>query len=1388
MPSSGSTSFAPTMGDSLGMDAVPMHAGPTSAYASGAVYNPTLGAHLRARYNTRSYGQQKGTLDLGTMKMMDWDGGVLFLDGQVTMNDESHVGYNLGVGYRFMTLPLFPFSPDDEKIMGVSLWSDGQTVGGDNFFSQIGVSLEMLGEHIDFRANGYAPVGPRTRTRDGIETGTLTFAENSIAQQLQLVRDTALTIGEAEVAGRLGDLDAWAFAGVYGLNGGQYDAVGGQVGLRGYATPDLLLSIAIANDDEFDTNALFSATWFIGRTRAENCPTGRLRDRMRDPVIRHDYIATQQDSILVAGAAINDVNNDPLRIVHVDSSAAAGGDGTFENPLNSLDDINANSMDGDIVLAHAESDFNDQTAMLRDNQTFVGEGGGNTFSVNLLGQGTIDLPETAAGARDGNIATIAGAAGSSGVTLADGNTVQNLAFDGGLNAISSDLTNGSFGANLNNLTISGTTGDGIALTAVSLADADDVNNNGNTTEVVNLLGAVTIDEIAFNNIGGNDIDINADATGAGTNLGESINISNVTTSGAAEQSIAIRNTNDGSTATISNMTYNGGATGNGALLLDATDGQVTFRDSDLDGGVAPAITVSQTTGGVSIASTVTIDEVAGEAVFIDRVAGDGTSTVAMDAVITNATTDGGGVRIIDNTAIVNVGGNITTLNDETVTITDSKANITFSGDLASNGTGDAITITNAGTGTTNTADVTFSGTINNENDALLVVSGGDNAVLFTGPVPDTATGTDIIDTGEGIRITGRDSGAEVRFESTASVSLTGAADAIQLGGAGALANDDDSSVTFAGGLAIAGATRGITGTDGGELNITGTDNTLASTETAIRLTGGSSTGGVNFSEVNNTGGAGAVVLNGFDGTVDIDGGTLVSDAGNTAVQATDSSINLDGVDINSGSTTAVLALINGTTDRTVDIANGNMNADDIVVTTSGTAAGAGNAIVSLDTLTNVRNTDLNANGAGNLLASMDDVTGTGAGNTTLDVTDAGDGSLTITGSNAIGDVTATSSNTSSGNLLLTASNSGGTTALGAITVNDQGDGNASGNFTNVTSSAGIDFDSTDNGTASLSVSGGTYDAGIDAFADNNSSFTANVVGNTTLNAGNVDITAQNTGTFNSNLTGVDTPGTLNVAVNNNVTNATINVTGGDNTGVAVSADNTGTLTTNVNNVTTTGALAITATNDSNATIGISGGGFDDGIVVNANNTGTIDYTMSGVSFDTADNLTAVDLNFGSAITSGGINLQNNGTIQTLNGNAIDVAIAGGNIDFRLANTTLINDDAAESAANILISGTATVDATISSNTFQNNDATGPVEFLIATAAAGSPTLNLNVVDNNAISAGGGAGSGEYAVTEVSGTINVFELDDTFDNARNQGTFNPDNRADFDNLDDPPTTP
>ena len=168
--------------------------------------------------------------------------------------------------------------------------------------------------------------------------------------------------------------------------------------MRGYAYPDLLLQFAVSNDDVFNTNATFSLQWFVGRTRTNFEPCGGIADRLREPVMRNDYVALGQ-STRTGGIALTNPDGSALRIVHVDSSAAAGGNGTFENPYNEIDQANgAGSQAGDIVFAHSESVFG-TSIILKDNQRFLGEGNNLDFTVATQQEGTIVIPESSPGAR-----------------------------------------------------------------------------------------------------------------------------------------------------------------------------------------------------------------------------------------------------------------------------------------------------------------------------------------------------------------------------------------------------------------------------------------------------------------------------------------------------------------------------------------------------------------------------------------------------------------------------------------------------------------------------------------------------------------------------------------------------------------------------------------------------------------------------------------------------------------------------------------------------------------------------------------------------------------------------------------------------------------------------
>ncbi len=186
--------------------------------------------------------------------------------------------------------------------------------------------------------------------------------------------------------------------GPYVLGNDEQDSAGYRVGMRGYAYPDLLLQIAVSQDDIFNTNAAFQVTWFVGRTRNNFQPACGLADRMREPVMRNDYVALQRTTE-VGGEPLTGTDGEPLRFVHVDANAPSGGNGTYEHPLDNVGNVHANSEESDIVLLYSDGTFTGQNTLRTAGQSAVV---GRRQRRILHGQrpqqkGVVVIPETSPG-------------------------------------------------------------------------------------------------------------------------------------------------------------------------------------------------------------------------------------------------------------------------------------------------------------------------------------------------------------------------------------------------------------------------------------------------------------------------------------------------------------------------------------------------------------------------------------------------------------------------------------------------------------------------------------------------------------------------------------------------------------------------------------------------------------------------------------------------------------------------------------------------------------------------------------------------------------------------------------------------------------------------------
>ncbi len=764
---------------------------PFESSASGRVYNGTT--PLRLWHQTRGYGMEASQTAFGGRLAVDLADAIGFIDGQFRVSNESQFGLDFGGGFRWMAPGLFA---GDTRVYGITGWYDGQETNLNNYFNQIGVSFESLGEQIDFRMNANIPLENEKSGDIVIETDTVSYFENFLTVATLIPSDVALRVVDFEVAPRIFDLNAWVYAGGYQMDGNDVSDLGAKGGVRGYVTNDLAVDVGIQDDDTFGTNTVFQIIWTPGRTGAG--PTSwvhTLADRMREQVYRNTYVATTQVE-RTGGENLTDVDGDDIRVVHVDFTSTAPGDGTFENPYSSIDSANgAGSQQGDIILVHAQNGANvytGQSLTLQDEQRFLGEGGGIEHEVVTQQMGTVILPNSKPNALNLTRPTMQNSSGLAAVTLEGSNVesenfagmeVSNFEFDGGAKAVLSG-TNGVAAVNINNLKIENTVSHGI-----DLADMTQTLENGTTRSRF----APTIDKVDFENVGGDDILLTS--TTSETTIVHSTAISNTTSLNG--NGVGINLVQNQRAATINNFDWNGGTTGDGALRIfeAGTQGTVTLSnsaggdDNVITGGqvgTAYAINIDNSAATHTVTGT-KISAMGGDSIVVNdgaaslnftgeivqttnsqsilSVTGGHTGTLnftelTADAGVIRATMGDGlqfddmnGVYIFNDeveltgtTAAINVTGNsdgditlangrFTNTTGDTITFAGGEANLTFNGKILQNQNVAVLSVTAGHDGTLAFNDLAASpGVISATNGTGLQFSNADGAYTFNDAV------------------------------------------------------------------------------------------------------------------------------------------------------------------------------------------------------------------------------------------------------------------------------------------------------------------------------------------------------------------------------------------------------------------------------------------------------------------------------------------------------------------------------------------------------------------------------------------------------------------------------------------------------------------------------
>jgi hypothetical protein len=183
-----------------------------------------------------------------------------------------------------------------------------------------------------------------------------------------------------------------AYAGGYYLQGD--DTIGAGYGVKGrveaLVTQNFLVNVGYSNDTFYDSNLTVALTWYFGTGEDarwfQRIPqTNRLYQQMernyRNMVLTHevsDFVkALRAGGTGGSGGAVGT----PITVVHVNNTAGAGGDGSWERPLNSLPGTTGSNVDI-IYVDRGNGTTQNMTGgiVLNDWQRLLGEGVQHTFT------------------------------------------------------------------------------------------------------------------------------------------------------------------------------------------------------------------------------------------------------------------------------------------------------------------------------------------------------------------------------------------------------------------------------------------------------------------------------------------------------------------------------------------------------------------------------------------------------------------------------------------------------------------------------------------------------------------------------------------------------------------------------------------------------------------------------------------------------------------------------------------------------------------------------------------------------------------------------------------------------------------------------------------------
>lgn len=536
---------------------------------------------------------------------------VLYGDLRLMGDDGDNREGNLGIGYRELT---------KQSVLGAHAWIDRRRTENGNNFHQLTLGVEALGDTIDVRANTYIQLNnSKTKVTPNIGNSTPYLAGSGLFFDTNgFIIEEPQDGFDAEIGYRLPVLQKYidatrVYAGGYHFFGKLTEDVTG-FRIRGEAQVNSIFSVGarFQHDDPRGSQGFLEATLRFPFSSKKTFQNDGLRSRLDE--------SPERDIDIVTGAKVNSGLMQPIlnsgtgqiqRILHVDNTAGAGGDGTKERPFNTVLAAQQILADNDVLYVH------------RGDGTTTGQDQGiriNKNNVYLVGSGTDFI-------FDSNRFTTqkSGQVPSSGTVIV---SASNPTLITNTETYVDDYTSNGITITGNNIVVAGfhvdaTLGNGIAILAKSNETVHNIDIYDNiVTNTSSLPGSATyrsaIIAATLQNGHINNINISNNIISGVAHYSD-ITLYNLNTAGGQIQNVNIRDNNSTSSAGTGILLYNQqngvmtdisisnfqstGNKFNGILMQNSGNGisGVSIKDSNITGAKENGIKI--TASGTSNLST-----------------------------------------------------------------------------------------------------------------------------------------------------------------------------------------------------------------------------------------------------------------------------------------------------------------------------------------------------------------------------------------------------------------------------------------------------------------------------------------------------------------------------------------------------------------------------------------------------------------------------------------------------------------------------------------------------------------------------------------------------------------------------------------------------------------